>query len=452
MGNYAGRLTQGDSAIAIGPQAGCYYQGQNSIAIGYYAGVTGQAANSIVLNASSSKNVNAANTGFFVNPIRATGSNYTLGYNPTTSEVTYSLGGGSSGTGYTGPQGSPGTAGSQGSIGPQGSQGSQGSQGVAGSATNTGATGSQGLTGPQGFTGPAGTATNTGATGSQGSIGPQGYTGPAGSGLGGTGYTGPQGSPGTAGSQGSIGPQGYTGPAGSGVGGTGYTGPQGSPGTAGSQGSIGPQGYTGPAGSGGGGSSSGTTTLGYYVTYVITTDAEVTKPITGSGYTQISSITPLSGFPTISPSIMTVSFSNIGTSALSKSYIIFTLNNINTTTSPPLLQQLAWPITCFTNPLSLAVAASAASISDPSLMLYSNSNLVSKASFQGPPVSPTVTGLNTPIVNNSNTTIYLDLTFKNSVNLGGNVSNYVIKTGDNTGTTTFLGAFIYITFNNSVLI
>jgi hypothetical protein len=51
------------------------------------------------LNASSSKTVNAGNTGFFVNPIRSgtggvtggkSGANYILSYNPTTSELTYS--------------------------------------------------------------------------------------------------------------------------------------------------------------------------------------------------------------------------------------------------------------------------------------------------------------------------------------------------------------------------
>jgi len=92
IGYFAGNIGQGTSSIAIGPQA-CYkYQGQNSIAIGYYAGNTGQSPYSIVLNASSSKIVNAGNTGLFVNPIRNAPISYYLGYNTSTSEITYSSG------------------------------------------------------------------------------------------------------------------------------------------------------------------------------------------------------------------------------------------------------------------------------------------------------------------------------------------------------------------------
>ena len=136
IGNNAGSTSQGTGAIAIGPQAGCYYQGQNSIAIGYYAGVSGQAANSIVLNASSSKNVNAANIGFFVNPIRATGSQYALNYNPITSEITYSLSltgpTGQNGISFTGNTGSSGPQGFTGDVGPQGFTGPQGTFGLTG--------------------------------------------------------------------------------------------------------------------------------------------------------------------------------------------------------------------------------------------------------------------------------------------------------------------------------
>ena len=315
------------------------------------------------------------------------------------------LSGSNPGQGYTGPQGNPGLA------GPQGPPGSGGGTG-----------GSAGYTGPQGSPGAAGAA---GPQGNPGLAGPQGPPGSGGGTGGSAGYTGPQGSPGAAGG---AGPQGNPG----------LAGPQGNPGLAG------PQGFTGSAGSGGG-SSSGTTTLGYYVTYLITTSAVVGQPLTTSGYTQISSITSLTGFPA-TPSNMTVGFLNTGTGITSKSFITFTLSNITTSTTPTLLQQLVWPITCFTNPLSLAPTAAAASISNPALMLYSNSNLVSKASFQGS------TSANTPIVGASNTQLYLDLTFKNAANLGGFVSNYNIGTGDNSGSVTFLGAFIYITFNNSVFI
>ena len=150
---------------------------------------------------------------------------------------------------------------------------------------------------------------------------------------------------------------------------------------------------------------------------------------------------------------MTVGYQNVTISGVShKSYITFTFNNINTSTTPTILQQLVWPLLCFTNPLSQAPSAALASISNPALMCYSGSNLVANGKFQGPWVSPTNQGGNTPIVNASNTSIWLDLTFKGSANLGGSVTNYLIQTGDNNGSTTFLGAFIYITFNNAVLI
>jgi hypothetical protein len=86
------------------------------------------------LNASSRTDVSAGNTGFFVNPIRETNSQYALNYDPTTSEITYSLSltGPTGQKGYTGPQGYSGFAGPQGYTGPQG------------------------FTGPQGYTGPPG--------------------------------------------------------------------------------------------------------------------------------------------------------------------------------------------------------------------------------------------------------------------------------------------------------
>jgi FtsZ-binding cell division protein ZapB len=93
MGYLAGNTNQQSNAIAIGNQAGYTGQGTGSIAIGYYAGRNYQAPYSIVLNASSSQTVNAGTTGFFVNPIRATGgvsgSNYLLSYNPGSSEINY---------------------------------------------------------------------------------------------------------------------------------------------------------------------------------------------------------------------------------------------------------------------------------------------------------------------------------------------------------------------------
>ena len=127
----AGNNTQGYYALAMGYYAGNSEQGTGSISIGYYAGATGQKPYSIVLNASSRKDVSAGNTGFFVNPIRATGSQYALNYNPTTSEITYSL----SLSGPTGP------------TGPTGPQGFTGQQGPTGTNVLIIATGFSGFTG-----------------------------------------------------------------------------------------------------------------------------------------------------------------------------------------------------------------------------------------------------------------------------------------------------------------
>jgi hypothetical protein len=101
IGYYAGgngnTTTSGIFSVAIGRNAGFYNQNSYSIAIGNNAGYTNQSSNSIVINASSSYTY-AGNTGFFVNPIRATGgvaggnsgANNVLTYNTVTSEITYS--------------------------------------------------------------------------------------------------------------------------------------------------------------------------------------------------------------------------------------------------------------------------------------------------------------------------------------------------------------------------
>jgi hypothetical protein len=145
VGAKAGQTGQGIDAIAMGKCAGQTEQGTGSIAIGYYAGATGQNAYSIVLNASSRKDVTAGNTGFFVNPIRATASQYALNYNPSTSEITYSL----SLTGATGQQG------------PTGATGPTGQQGPTGTTISITAATFRGYTGP---VYPIATATITGGT------------------------------------------------------------------------------------------------------------------------------------------------------------------------------------------------------------------------------------------------------------------------------------------------
>ena len=95
IGNSAGYLQQGLAAVAIGDGAGSEYQGNYSIAIGHKAGgvtAQSQAANSIILNASGTE-LNSANEGFFVNPIRS-GSNgsgqYHLYYDVSSKEIKYS--------------------------------------------------------------------------------------------------------------------------------------------------------------------------------------------------------------------------------------------------------------------------------------------------------------------------------------------------------------------------
>ena len=102
MGNLAGNTSQGQHSIAIGTEAGTTIQGEYAIGIGYRAGRTNQVSNSIVLNARSTE-LNAGTTGFFVHPIRFTGStpqSYGLAYNPSTSEVTYNTSNAVSGSSY----------------------------------------------------------------------------------------------------------------------------------------------------------------------------------------------------------------------------------------------------------------------------------------------------------------------------------------------------------------
>ena len=92
---------QGSNCVAIGAWAGYYIQGNNAIAIGFGAGFNGipnpnfpsagtpQISNSIVLNATGTV-TNSDASGFYVNPVRGLASTtYTLQYNPTTNEISY---------------------------------------------------------------------------------------------------------------------------------------------------------------------------------------------------------------------------------------------------------------------------------------------------------------------------------------------------------------------------
>ena len=89
IGSNAGLTGQGNNAIAIGNNAGQTNQGSNSIAIGNSAGQNNQAANSIVLNGSGSIITGGISNATYIAPIRNVSTNYSLYYNPTTSEMTY---------------------------------------------------------------------------------------------------------------------------------------------------------------------------------------------------------------------------------------------------------------------------------------------------------------------------------------------------------------------------
>lgn len=97
VGSGAGQTNQGINSVAIGNSAGLNTQGNNSIAVGAFAGVspvsTPQPANSIVINATGA-NLTASASGLFVAPIRNDDSYkaQVVYYNPTTKELTYTVG------------------------------------------------------------------------------------------------------------------------------------------------------------------------------------------------------------------------------------------------------------------------------------------------------------------------------------------------------------------------
>ena len=90
IGYNAGNSGQQTNAIAIGSFAGHKDQGTYSIAIGLYAGQTNQAASTIVLNAQGTSSVTGAiANATYIAPIRNYTQGIALGYNTTTSEVSY---------------------------------------------------------------------------------------------------------------------------------------------------------------------------------------------------------------------------------------------------------------------------------------------------------------------------------------------------------------------------
>ena len=93
VGFNAGQTSQNQGAVSVGYQAGQSSQGQYAIALGMYAGSVSQPQNSIIINASGSAQ-NAANAGFYVNPVRAdattSATTWAVYYNPATKELTTS--------------------------------------------------------------------------------------------------------------------------------------------------------------------------------------------------------------------------------------------------------------------------------------------------------------------------------------------------------------------------
>ena len=89
IGHQAGGANQASGAIAIGQQAGQTLQGQYSIAIGAFAGVSSQHLNTIVLNASGGTLNTAADSRFYVKPVRNATGNFLLEYTTGSSEISY---------------------------------------------------------------------------------------------------------------------------------------------------------------------------------------------------------------------------------------------------------------------------------------------------------------------------------------------------------------------------
>ena len=118
FGVYAAQENQGVSSVALGTGAGQFNQGKQSIALGAGAGNINQPDHTIILNANSiDLNGVAGQTGsFYVDPIREAGASYSLMYNTSTKEISYT----NVSTGPTGPTGPAGPGGPTGPTGPGG--------------------------------------------------------------------------------------------------------------------------------------------------------------------------------------------------------------------------------------------------------------------------------------------------------------------------------------------
>ena len=131
-------------------------------------------------------------------------------------------------------------------------------------------------------------------------------------------------------------------------------------------------------------------------------------------------------------------------------------------------QASAWPTYVQTNPLSTLGGLSLTSLptadsTQPNsnknqayCMCYSSPVPVTGAKIWGSSaVPPTITpSSNYPILNSTNATICLTVTYRSSGSFGNNLIDYAITQTDLNNASSnypFVGAFLYLTFNNNVL-
>jgi hypothetical protein len=152
VGHGAGHCAQEPDSIAVGTFAGAYCQQANAIALGNRAGYSGQHPHTIILSADGRLDSDGPGR-LFLSPIRGTGTDQSLFYNPQTKEITY------------GPFPLPSPPLPLPTSCPIGCTGPRGEDGL------LGCTGPYGASGPAGWTGPGGA---TGTTGGLGCTGPTG--------------------------------------------------------------------------------------------------------------------------------------------------------------------------------------------------------------------------------------------------------------------------------------
>lgn len=126
VGAIAGYNTQGRDAVAVGLGAGYTNQGEDAVALGTYAGYNSQHTRTTVINSTGATLDTDRTDALFVAPIRNTGTDQGLFYNPSTKEVSYDVftGGATGPTGMTGAVGPQGPAGTTNVVTTQDSVGS----------------------------------------------------------------------------------------------------------------------------------------------------------------------------------------------------------------------------------------------------------------------------------------------------------------------------------------